>query len=203
MDLHVLVHHSLARPRWLEQCLASLQDQPCNVLLITSQSDHIGRLRAAALQLGRAPMVSWVDDDDWLAPGALQSCVDALDVDAAAIGAYTDVVRVDPLTGEQVPRRPTPPWSRAVQLGNPYAILHAKAFRRSALTADSIRELERWPTAEEIVLNALVARHGHWIKRGLYGCYKRQHAGAGSRITPDLLHRAQHLALRAIGRRAA
>lgn len=189
VDTHVLVHHGIRRPAWLEQCLAALEAQPTSILMVRSDSDHLGQIRAHAMREGTAPWVSWADDDDWLHPGALQACIAAAD-QPGVVGAYTDQADVDAETGEPIHRPPRPPWSRAWQAMHPYGILHAKAFRRLLLTRELLAEVARWPTAEEVVLTGLLAGSGAWRKVDMIGATKRKHAGAGSRITPGLLAKA-------------
>jgi len=186
VDTHVLIHHSKTRPQWLDQCLASLESESTSIILVDSDSDHIGQLRAEAMTHGTAPAVSFVDDDDWLEPGALDACAAA--IGGRIIGAYTGFRRIDAETDGVLSVDPRGPWSRVGQACQPYTVLHCKAFARSALTPAILAEVAKWPTAEEVVLTGLLAGRGDWLHLPIIGANKREHKiGAGARITPTLL----------------
>lgn len=190
IDAHVLLHHSYDRPEWLGQCLASLSSEPVNVYLVTSPSTNVGALRAAAFELGQAPYLSFVDDDDWVAPGAFQACVDALDEDDTLVGAYTDWTAVLP-DGREV-RQYLPEWSPLTGLVNYANILHTKVFRREP-TMRLLGGLATWETLEEAWLVGMLTANGAWKRLPINGHFKRAATpgGAGSRITSNLLHRYQ------------
>lgn len=82
IDVHVLTF-SGTRPEWLEQCLASLADQPCTVRVVKGVEGHVGAGRAAGFALGNHDLVAYVDCDDYLLPGALDACLLALDTHRA------------------------------------------------------------------------------------------------------------------------
>lgn len=188
VDTHVLVHHSRRQPAWLEQCLASLEGEPTNVLLVDSASDHVGALRASAMREGRAPLLSFVDDDDWVMPGAFDACVSALE-DDALVGVYTDLADVDPETQRVIGRTRKAPWAPRRQLLRPFEVLHLHVFRRAAALR-FLDEISQWPTAEEAMLVGLLVQCGAWRKLDVDGYRKRLHGeGAGARITRDMLRR--------------
>lgn len=182
VDTHVLIYHSRERPHWLEQCLASLENEPTNVLLVDDPSNNVGYLRAIAHREGSAPFLSFVDDDDWVLPGAFQVCLDALK-DPALVGAYTDFADVDCDTG-RVKRRWTKfPWSARMQYTNLFEVLHVHVYRR-APAMKYLDEMAKWTTLEESLLMGLLVQDGKWAKIDFDGYRKRlHHMGAGSRIT--------------------
>lgn len=190
VDIHVLVHHSLQKPRWLEQTLASLEHEPVNVLLVRSDSENVGWLRATALTQGRAPFQSFVDDDDWLESGVVETCLSVLE-NSKLVGVYTDYHDVHSHTDKVLNTTKKKPWSAKTQVLRPYEVLHYHMWRRKAVTFDILKELAKWHTAEEIVLLGLLTAHGDWQKVDVAGYYKRKHQqGAGSRINNALLAKA-------------
>lgn len=182
-DVHVLVHHALRRPEWLEQCLGSLRDQPVNVDLVYSEDTNVGRLRALAFESGQAPLVSFIDDDDWCAPGVFDSCCDALEADAGLVGVYTNWTNVKRDGTHDL--RLLPEWNPLVQVRGFASILHTKVFRR-APTMALLEGLATWDTLEEGWLVAKLADHGRWKRLPINGHFKRAQTpgGAGARISP-------------------
>lgn len=186
VDTHVLIHHSLQRPAWLDQCLASLEGEPTNILLVRDAGTNVGALRAAAHAQGSAPLLSFVDDDDWVMPGAFQACIDAL-ADPALVGAYTDFSDVDAATDAVTRHWHKSPWAARAQLLRPFEVLHVHVYRR-APAMKYLAEMARWTTLEESLLMGLLVQDGQWRKLDFDGYRKRAHTiGAGSRITPPML----------------
>lgn len=187
VDTHVLVHNSLKQPAWLDQCLGSLEDEPTNIQIVRSTSRNVGELRAAAHEAATAPLLSFVDDDDWVVPGAFQACIDALD-DPALVGAYTDFTDVDSATGEPIGVYVKRPWSPRVQLLKPFEVLHVHVYRRAA-ALKYLAEMAQWVTLEESLLMGLLVQDGAWRKLDVDGYRKRAavRGGAGSRITRAML----------------
>lgn len=183
VDVHVLVHHSLKHPEWLEQCLGSMRDQPVNVDLVYSDDTNVGRLRALAFESGQAPLLSFIDDDDWCAPGVFEACCTALDEDPELVGVYTNWTRVAEDGRHSL--RILPEWNPLLQLKGWASILHTKVFRRS-LTMPLLGELATWDTLEEGWLVAKLAAQGPWRRLPINGHYKRcmTPGGAGGRVTP-------------------
>lgn len=72
LDVYVLVY-SGTRADWLEQCLASIRHQPCNLHVVQGVEGDIPAGRAIGFGTGTAPYVTYVDCDDWLLPGALEA----------------------------------------------------------------------------------------------------------------------------------
>ncbi len=186
-DTHVLVHHSRRRAAWLEQCLASLENEPTNILLVHDDGDNVGAARAAAHAQGNAPFLSFVDDDDWVMPGAFAACLAALHADPALVGAYTDFADVDCESGAVLNAYTKRPWTARSQLLRPFEVLHVHVYRR-APAMKYLAEMARWKTLEESLLMGLLVQDGDWRKLDLDGYRKRLHnRGAGSRVTPALL----------------
>ncbi|MGL6290371.1 MAG: glycosyltransferase family A protein [Silanimonas sp.] len=187
VDVHVLVHHSRQHPEWLEQCLGSLRDQPVNVDLVYSEDANVGRLRALAFEAGRAPLVSFIDDDDWCAQGVFDACCDVLDADAGLVGVYTNWTSLRPDGSLQA--RELPEWAPLLQVHGHASILHTKVFRRAPVM-ELLAGLATWDTLEEAWLVAKLVESGRWRRLPINGHFKRVGfgGGAGSRIT------VQHLA---------
>lgn len=186
-DTHVLIHHSRSRPHWLDQCLASLESEPTNVLLVDDPTDSVGYARALAMREGNAPLLSFVDDDDWVMPGAFAACFAPLDADPTLVGTYTQFADVDADTGTLLrPAYRKEAWNPRKQLRRPFEVLHVHVYRR-AHAMPHLDGLARWPTLEESWLMGQVAQYGNWLHVPFDGYRKRLHGfGAGARVmTPD------------------
>ena len=77
IDVHVLTY-SGTRQTWLDQCLRSLEGEPCTVHVVQGVEGNVGAGRAHAYTLGEHDFVSYVDSDDYILPGAVTACLRAL-----------------------------------------------------------------------------------------------------------------------------
>lgn len=84
IDVHVLTY-SGTRLDWLSTCLRSLADQPCRVHVVQGVEGDVGAGRAHAYTLGEHEFVSYVDSDDYVLPGALAACLEALQTHRAVV----------------------------------------------------------------------------------------------------------------------
>lgn len=73
IDVHVLTH-SGTQQGWLDQCLASLEEQPVCVYVVEGFEGHVGKGRAKGYALGVNPLVAYVDSDDYVLPGVFAYC---------------------------------------------------------------------------------------------------------------------------------
>ena len=78
IDVHVLTHEG-TRPDWLAECLRSLESEPCTVHLVDNTGRKVGPGRTAGYKMGVHPLVSYVDSDDFVFPGAMQAVIDGLE----------------------------------------------------------------------------------------------------------------------------
>lgn len=189
VDVHVLSY--LGHREWLEQCLGSLAEEPCTVHLVAGGfPGSIGAARAFAFGLGASDLVSFVDDDDFVEPGAMQACIDYLDGHPDCVGVYTDVEHLHPAGRRDRERKG--PWCPLRQLTYCPEITHLKVMRRSAVMA-CLSELALWPTYEEYVLCGLLAGYGRWAHVPIIGAVKRCKPAASSSMrlaSNDLWRRA-------------
>ena len=77
IDVHVLTY-SGTDPRWLDQCLESLAKEPCTVHVMQGVEGSVGQGRAVGYTLGQHEFVSYVDSDDYVLPGVMDHCLEAL-----------------------------------------------------------------------------------------------------------------------------
>lgn len=177
IDVHVLVHHGLARPAWLDRCLASLENEPVNVLLVHDDDTHIGAARARAFAACAAPFCAVVDDDDYVAPGAFDACLAAFDDHIA--GVATDWIIVDE-AGVELERSHRPQWNRAKHRFAPTSVLHLRVMRTEVVQR-CLPVLADFDVLDCIALGTAVARQGDWKKIDVHGYYKTHHDNGASR----------------------
>lgn len=78
IDIHVLTY-SGTQPQWLEQCLESITSQSGATLhVVQGDEGNVGSGRARAYLLGEHEYVGYVDSDDYLLPGAVETCLEAM-----------------------------------------------------------------------------------------------------------------------------
>lgn len=206
VDVHVL---SYSRPSgWLRQTLDSLEGEPCNThIVVGGFHGSIGKARAYAFQLGQAEYVSFVDDDDIVLPGVMQSLVDYLDEHPDCVGVYTDLYHVNENSPGRRDLERKGPWRPMRQFLHCPEITHLKVMRREVVE-EYLDEVAKWPTYEEYVLVGMMCEKGRWQHIPVPGILKRYTAFSSSsmrltnvplwkravaRITPAIMqaHRRQ------------
>ncbi len=176
VDLHILTCERTASHRdWLEQAVDSCAGQPVTLHLIDNSIGTIGQGRVAGLAEGTAEFVGWLDDDDWLLPGAVDSCLEALADHPEAVGAFTDELRY--CDGIQVgvgEGNGTGPWSPELQLTRISYARHLVVMRRSVVTP-FLPIMAQHDKLSEYTLRGLMVQHGSWIHVERDGYVHRQH----------------------------
>jgi hypothetical protein len=174
VDTHILLMPD-TNQTWWQECQKSLENEPINLHLVDGIPGHIGRGRAKGYSIGESPYVSCIDPDDLVVPGAFQACIDALEKNPQACGAYTDEVLIDE---EGEPIRPGlwsgRPWNPLLQLEPKY--LHHIFVMRREFVCRHLDELEsKWPHLAEFVLKGLLCAHGPWVHVNRVGYHWRVH----------------------------
>ncbi len=183
VDTHVLLLPS-TRQDWWEQCRVSLENEPIHLHVTDGVEGHIGQARAKGFSLGESPYISCVDHDDIVVPGAFQACIDALEANPNACGAYTDEMVIDEAGKEIKPGIwQGTPWNPLLQL-EPKYIHHIYVMRREAVTPHLSELAERWPRLAEFVLKGLICEYGPWIHVDRIGYKWRLHNENGHRQYP-------------------
>jgi hypothetical protein len=146
--------------------------------------------------MGSAEFVALLDCDDWLLPGAVDSCLEALANCPDAVGAFTDEVRmrdgVKVGTGESTG---TGPWCPILQLTRISYARHLMVMRRSAVTP-YLAELAQWPRLGIYVLRGLAVQQGPWLHVECDGYVHREHDGNVSKVVPTTTEQALAAVLR-------
>lgn len=169
VDTHIL--HFSGKIAWLKQCIDSLKPEPTNVQLVVGGfPGSIGQARAYAFTLGSAEYVSFIDDDDYILPWAMQQCVDYLDASPDCVGVYTNRYHLHE-DGRMDPEY-LRPWHWRRMYSRISEVTHLKVMRRSAVMP-YLDELKNWPTWEEYILCCLATQHGRWHHLPIFGAVKR------------------------------
>lgn len=72
IDIHIIRYHSLSKPEWFDRCVASVTHPKTAVHVINgTPKPHFGKLRVDAFKKGSGEFVSFIDDDDYLLPNAV------------------------------------------------------------------------------------------------------------------------------------
>lgn len=171
---------------WRE-CLESLRDEPVNIHLADGIPGHIGKARYGGFLKGTSPYVSCVDPDDLVIPGAFSACLEALEAQPEACGAYTDELIID--RGGKIIKPGSwsnIPWNPLLQLEPRY--LHHVYVMRRHLVERYYLELLRWPSMPEYILKCLLAAHGPWVHVNRFGYKWRMGKGAThSKVSPSTI----------------
>ena len=194
VDLHILTSQK-TRPEWLEQAIASVTGQPVTLRIIENTGRATGVGRAQAYRESAAEFVACLDDDDALLPGAIQACLDALDANPSAIGAYTDAFYIDESGQVLGPDRSTGsgPWTVERSLTGAGHTEHIAVMRRSAVLP-FLDELESYTGMEQYFLHGMLATVGDWIHVEQPGYLFRLHAENTHNATAlEVRHAARQL----------
>lgn len=170
VDCHVL--HFGEPDEWLERCLASLEAEPLNVVIVRGGfPGNIGAARAHAIACGSAPFWTFVDADDWLEPGIVARCTQLLEERAELVGVYTDYQAVSP-DGTPTFRTKKRPWRPLALLGSCWEVLHYHQYRRAPMMPclDGLAEV---PCFEETYIAGMLARYGDFLHVPEVGYWKR------------------------------
>lgn len=170
VDCHVL--HFGEPDHYLDQCLASLESEPVNVLIVRGGfPGNIGAARSYAVSLGSAPYWTFVDADDWMAPGIAERCTYIMDGRPELAGVYTDYRGVSP-SGDLLGVASKQDWTPMLLLSDCWAVLHYHQYRRSM----SMRYMDGFanaPCYEETYIAGMLARHGDFLHLNEVGYFKR------------------------------
>ncbi|MFO1421172.1 MAG: glycosyltransferase family 2 protein [Candidatus Competibacteraceae bacterium] len=170
VDCHVL--HFGEPAAWLDRCLASLEAEPLNVVIVRGGfPGNIGAARAHAIAQGTAPYWTFVDADDWLEAGIVARCTQILEQRPDLVGIYTDYHAVDP-AGNPTFRTRKRPWTPLALLGSCWEVLHYHQYRR-APTLPHLSGLANVPCYEETYLAGVLARAGDFLHLPEIGYWKR------------------------------
>ncbi len=170
VDCHVL--HFGEPDHYLDQCLSSLESEHVNVLIVRGGfPDNIGAARAYAVSLGSAPYWTFVDADDWLAPGITGRCTSIMDGRPELAGVYTDYRGVSP-SGDLLGVAEKQDWSPMLLLADCWAVLHYHQYRRD-MSERYMEGLANAPCYEETYIAGMLARHGDFLHLPEVGYYKR------------------------------
>lgn len=174
IDVHVAVMTG-DNSEWKRQCLESLQNEPCHVHIVDGEADHVGIARLRGFSRGTQEYVSFVDPDDYVIPGAIRACVDRLDRNPQACGAYTDELVAS--GGKKNRSRAIRPWNPTQQLLKVARLHHLLVMRRNFVERH-FEDLARWARLPNYLLAAAIAQYGPWIHVNKVGYVWRRH-GAG------------------------
>lgn len=202
VDLNILTHQGV-NPDWLLKAVESVKGHPVNLLVWENQG-NIAEGRINAIRQGSAEFICWVDSDDWLYPGAVQACIDALDAHPLAVAAYTDCILVDE-AGVYLRDGPNEagPWNlRHMPWWGGYAE-HLCVMRRSVIEP-LLEEIRPFYHGDCHLLRGLAAAQGDFIHVPMVGYAYRQHpANSAKQFDVAMLMRANarnYDALRGAGR---
>ncbi len=169
IDCHILVDPQRPATGIVEQ----LRREAINLWVLPAQPGALTKARIEALQLGHAPYVCWVDDDDEITPHIMNRLKVELDAHPEACGVFSSEAHVDHLgkllricphgheRAHLSPMGSAMGWSLQTMLEQHPLVHHVALFRRE----HALRYLETiraYPRVGDQLLLWLVAQHGPW-----------------------------------------
>jgi Glycosyl transferase family 2 len=168
VDVHVLLLPDTLQ-NWWDECRMSLRDEPITLHEVSGVKGHVGKARANGFRHGESPYVSFVDPDDLVIPGAFQACLDVLEQNPEACGAYTDEMLISAEGKELNPGLWSGrPWNPLLML-EPKYMHHILVMRRKFVQPHLEEIEEKWPNMAEFVLKGLLCQYGPWIHVDRFG----------------------------------
>lgn len=182
MNLRVVtVTHSGRRGDWLRECMDSVADSlPAGArhVVIGSRNDASAWMVDQWNATHGADWVAFVDDDDILAPGALQACLDALR-DTGASMAFTDEQEVDE-AGQHLRMGMTGPRTLRDIAMHPRCAHGCAVFRRAAVPDAAFDTAKREGIGLDWLMRASAGLIGGAVHVPMVGYRWRRHAGQSS-----------------------
>ena len=163
IDLHILHHPPSTRPAWWAACLASAfaaERHGVTVFLVEDPGASIGAARARAYQLGVAPYVACLDNDDVLLPDALPALLEALEANPEVCGVCSHRQQIDAAGAVLFDLR-RPPWTAVNQLCQA-DYPHQLAIYRRAAVEPHLAAAAEFPEYCDFVLAGLATHYGPW-----------------------------------------
>ena len=180
MKLAVVTLTRGGAPRWINECRESvalgMPDYGRHVIHKTSDFQR-GRWESTAHN--DAQYVAWVDDDDRVLPGALDTAVRALDQTGAAIAfTYERQITVD---GAQLPFKALRQMTRRDIAMHPRSLHHLTVVRTSCLHDEVYQQAVRIGTGLDWLIRAWCTLKHDAVLVPEVGYEWRQHAGQDTR----------------------
>lgn len=194
VDLHILTHAG-TNPDYLDVAIVSTGGHPVTVHIIPP-GGPVADGRVRGFSAGDAEFVAWLDSDDWLLPGAVESCLEVLANRPDAVGAFTDEVRmrdgVQVGTGDSTG---TGLWCPTRQLTRISYARHLVVMRR-AIVMPLLPIMSQHARLSEYVLRGLAVQYGPWLHVERDGYVHREHDSNVSKIRPTTPEQARAAVLR-------
>lgn len=163
---------------------------------VIPNTDSVGSGRVLGFATGSAEFVAWLDSDDWLLPGAVESCLEVLVQRPDAVGAFTDEVRMrDGVKVGAGESTGTGAWCPTRQLTRISYARHLVVMRR-AVVMPYLPIMAQHARLSEYVLRGLAVQHGPWLHVERDGYVHREHDGNVSKVTPTTPEQVKAAVLR-------
>jgi len=166
----------MAKPGWLSECIASIADAidqspfPVELHIVNGTKGHIGKGRAEGYAQGCHPYVTFVDDDDFLLPGAFAQMAEAIKFNPEAVCS--------------------PEWL----LYGHKRILGRSRHHLTALRRDQLIDHRQWPSCGDVAQAARIGNNAIELPEAMYvhRIYPESPARVLRRSYPQELERASY-----------
>lgn len=174
VDLHVVVRPN-ANKEWHKELYASIVEDAVNLTLIEGVSP-LSKARVAGFA-GENEFACYIDDDDYIEPGAISLLVKALKANPFAVAAFGSCYAVSE-DGKIIGKIGVhgQPWSLHNTIHLPGYPMHLVLYRRSILE-DALPHLMASDWHCDIILTGIAAMLGDFVEVPASKYYWRQHAG--------------------------
>lgn len=183
-DVHVLTQD--ASSQYWDQCFTSLESEPVNVYRMAGIAGHIGDARVQGFARGTAEYISFVDDDDYVLPGAFEACISFLDANPDYVGVGTRELVQPNIESEDLEESPM----RAVEITATKHVraLHHIVVMRRDVVQHHVSVMHRFQQLAERSLYIELLVHGYKFKKlNIFG-YVWRSGTNGSHTTAYAVH---------------
>ena len=166
IDVHIISNPATPET-WLRKALYSIPDI-CTTHLIPMEDRGVAENRIIGFQKGSHPYVSYVDDDDYVLPGAFEACLEFLEnnPDYAAVSTWEYALDGMDLREIRVP---------VTANLNPWAAMHHLAVFRREAVLEHLESLHTFVHPERALVRAMDDAGLKAAKLDILGYVWRQH----------------------------
>ena len=162
-----------------KRCRASLEKEPINLVEGDGVEGDLREARKRVYSKCTADLISYVDYDDVVMPGAYQKCIEVMQANPNLIGCYTwEIVEF----GAARSKFYFPNWTKTTFIDQGYSRVFV--VRREVMLDVLDRYYDLIPPlwGEDRSMLALTSLYGDWQSIDFYGHHRYQHFGSISVI---------------------
>lgn len=189
IDVHIIKHPTEDRSENFEKLLASLENEPVDVHIVEGVAGNIGAGRAEGFRRGSNPWVSFIDDDDAIAPGVFHAAIKYISENPWLSGFCTREIGVH--DGIETPAYPEP--RKTYNINNFLRMHHLLVLKRSEVLPHLDQVATFNNLSESGLLSLMMLKGAEFGHCPIEGYYWRTSGGTHSAASIPVPENVQNL----------